>query len=396
MIDNERIARVKDLMAKERIDVLFCSLPENVLYLTGYWPVTGSSTVVFPLEGDATLLIPLSEVEVAAEGWVTDVRTFHCTSLEHIPRAVSEKAELMGALWPEKRYSGKAIGYEGDFDVIAGNSVGAEAHVTTPKSLQVYRDAEPHSKWVDASGLIKKARTVKSQAEIEQLRTASEVAAMGLDAARDLIGAGVTEAEIASAVEGRIYGRGVGYKNVTRARGYCFVMSGKNAANAWRPYCTSTAKRVQFGEPVLVELNAVTNGYFVDVTRTFFIGPLSERVRALFEIVEEAAHEAIAHVKPGVRAADLDAVARKVIEKAGYGKEFCHQLGHGIGLQFHEPPMLHPASQEVLEAGMTLAIEPGIYIPRFGGIRLEENLVVTPTGCENITPYPQRSELLLT
>lgn len=396
MVDNERISRVKGLMAKQGIDVLFCSLPENVLYLTGYWPVMGSSTVVFPLDGEPTVLLPFEELDYAAEGWVTDLRTFHFISLEHAPRPALDRCNLMRALWPERGYGRKTIGYENDFELIAGNNLAAEARVITPKSMAEYREAAPQSTWVDASTLLRTARMVKSAAEIAQIRTTSEIASMGLDAARDTIAAGVTEAEVAGAVEGRIYGRGVGYKNVTRARGYCFVMSGVNGANAWRPFCVSSGKRLQVGEPVLVELGAMSNGYFVDVTRTFFVGPLNERVTSFFEVVEEAVNTVVAHVRPGVPVSHLDAVARRVIEKAGYDEQFGHQLGHGIGLQLREPPSLHPASDEMLDVGMTVAIEPAIYIPGFGGIRLKENLVVTPTGCEIITPYPQRSELLFT
>jgi Xaa-Pro aminopeptidase len=213
---------------------------------------------------------------------------------------------------------------------------------------------------------------------------------MGYALAQEMIAAGVREAEIAGAVEGRIYGWGVGYKGVTRARGYCFVMSGLHSANSWRPFCVSTDKRLAWGEPVLVELDAMTNGYFNDLTRTFFVGMPDARAREIFDVVQEAVNTVIAAVKPGVRCADLDALARQVIAKAGYGDYFNHQLGHGIGLQFHEPPTLHPASTDVLEAGMVFAIEPAIYIPGFGGVRIEENLVVTPNGCDSLCPFPQR------
>jgi Xaa-Pro aminopeptidase len=239
---------------------------------------------------------------------------------------------------------------------------------------------------------LKKARILKSQMEIEQLRITNEVACMGYEVAQEMVQAGVPESEIAGAVEGRIYGKGVGYKNVKRARGYCFVMSGANSVNSWRPFCVSSSKRLAWGEPVLVELDAMTNGYFNDLTRTFFVGKPDAKARRIFDVVQEAVNTVVDAVKPGVRAADLDAIARKVIGKAGYGEYFNHQLGHGIGLQFHEPPTLHPASQDVLEKGMVFAIEPAIYIPGFGGVRLEENIVVTDSRGEIITPFPQRVE----
>lgn len=395
MIDNERVARVKKLMAAQGVDVLVCSLPENVVYLSGYWPVMGNSTVVFPLNGEPTLLLPFEELDYAADGWIEDKRTFTFINLGHLPRPIEDKIAILKALWQEKGYANAVVGYEGNFELVAGNNVAAEARVVTPKSMQQFIDALPQSKWLDATDLIKKARIIKSAMEIEQLRITNEVTCMGLDAARELIAVGITESEIAGAVEGRIYGRGIGYKNVTRARGYCFVMSGANSVNSWRPFCVSSAKRLQMGEPVLVELDAVTNGYFIDTTRTFFVGQPDARAKAVFDTVQEAVNTVIANVKPGVRCADLDAIARKVIDKAGFGKYFNHQLGHGIGLQFHEPPTLHPASDDVLETGMVFAIEPAIYIPGFGGVRLEENIVVTKDGYEIITPYPQRIDQLI-
>lgn len=391
-IDSERVAHVRERMVQAEVDILVCSLPENVAYLTGYWPVMGNSTVIFPSSGDTTVLLPHEELDYAAEGWVEDLRTFKFIRMDRLADPVHDKITLMRSLWAEKAYTGAIVGFEGSFELVAGNNVAAEARVPTPSSTQAYIEALPHSTWRDATDLIKRCRMVKSHAEIAQLRITSEVACIGLDAAREMIAEGMTEAEIAGAVEGRIYGQGVGYKNVTRARGYCFVMSGPNSVNSWRPFCVSSSKRLRAGEPVLVELDAVSNGYFIDITRTFFVGELDAKAKEIFDVVQEATNAAIAAAKPGVRGDELDAIARKVITKAGYGEYFPHALGHGIGLQFHEPPALHPASEDVLEAGMTCAVEPGIYLPGFGGVRLEENIVVTSSGGERITPYPQRVE----
>lgn len=389
-MDTERVNRLKRIMAEEKIDVLLLRLPENVLYATGYWPVIGASLAVFPANGDATLIMPFSELDYAAAGWVADKRTFRFINMQALANPTAQTQALLHDLAAEKGFANAVIGYEGNFELVAGNNVSAEARVVTEATIRAWQAALPQAKFVDATNAIKKSRIVKSKMEIEQLRITNEVAAMGYDAAREMIAAGVREAEIAGKVEGRIYGRGVGYKNVTRARGYCFVMSGVNSVNSWRPFCVSTDKRLAWGEPVLVELDTMTNGYFNDLTRTFFVGTPDARARKVFDVVQEAVNTVIAAIKPGVRCADLDALARKVIDRAGFGEYFNHQLGHGIGLQFHEPPTLHPASTDVLEEGMVFAIEPAIYIPGFGGVRLEENVVVTETGCDSLCPFPQR------
>ncbi|MBI5305669.1 MAG: aminopeptidase P family protein [Chloroflexi bacterium] len=389
-MDRERVRRLQSIMAKDGVDVLLCRLPENVLYATGYWPVIGASLAIVPANGDATLIMPYSELDYATAGWVTDQRTFRFITMQALANPTAQTQALLRDLWAEKNYGNATVGYEGNFELVAGNNVAAEARVVTEATIHALKQALPQTRFVDATNVIKHSRIVKSQTEIAQIRITNQVASMGYDAAREMIAAGVREAEIAGAVEGRIYGRGVGYKNVTRSRGYCFVMSGVNSVNSWRPFCVSTDKRLAWGEPVLVELDAMTNGYFNDLTRTFFVGTPDAKAKSIFDAVQEAVNTVIAAVKPGVRCADLDAIARRVIDRAGFGEYFNHQLGHGVGLQFHEPPTLHPASTDVLEEGMVFAIEPAIYIPGFGGVRLEDNLAVTKTGCENLCPFPQR------
>lgn len=389
-MDRERVERAKRMMNEDNIDILLCRLPENVLYLTGYWPVIGASLVVFPVDGEPTLILPYSELDYAADGWVTDQRTYRFGSMKTTVDPMEETTRLLKELWVEKGYGKAVVGYEGSFELVGGNNVSAEARVVAPQTLNAFMAALPQAKWNDATTTIMKARIVKSKMEIEQLRITNEVTCMGYEVAKEMIHPGVQESEIAGAIEGRIYGNGVGYKNVKRARGYCFVMSGVNSANSWRPFCMSSSKRLAEGEPVLVELDGMTNGYFIDLTRTFFVGKPDARAKEIFDIVQNSVNAVIDAIKPGVRAADLDAIARKVIEHAGYGECFKHRLGHGIGLQFHEPPSLHPSSEEVLEQGMVFAIEPAIYVEGFGGIRLEENLVVTEDGGENLTPFPQR------
>ena len=389
-MDKERVERAKRMMNEDGIDILLCRLPENVLYLTGYWPVIGASLVAFPVDGEPTLILPYSELDYSADGWVKDQRTYSFGSMQATIDPTTETAKLLKEWWREKGYNKAVVGYEGNFELVGGNNVAAEARVVAPKTLNTLMAALPEAKWIDATDTLAKARIVKSKMEIEQLRTTNEVACMGYEAAREMIRPDVQESEIAGAVEGRIYGKGVGYKNVKRARGYCFVMSGINSVNSWRPFCMSSSKRLAEREPVLVELDAMTNGYFNDLTRTFFVGKPDAKAKEIFDIVQDSVNTVIDAIKPGVRAADLDGIARKVIEQAGYGECFKHRLGHGVGLQFHEPPNLHPLSQDVLEKGMVFAVEPAIYVDGFGGVRLEENLVVTEDGCENITPFPQR------
>jgi Xaa-Pro aminopeptidase len=392
-MDKERFTRAKQMMAEDGIDVLICRLPENVLYLTGYWPVIGASMVVFPVNGDPTLLLPFSEIDYAKVGWVDDMRTFPFINMNATANPTAQILMLLHEIWHEKGYRDAIIGYEGSFELVAGNYVAAEARVVAPATIETFKSAlSAEAKWVDATRSILRSRIVKSRMEVENLRITSEIACMGLEHAREMFRPGVKESAIAGFIEGIIHGMGIGFKNVTRSRGYCFVMSGINSANSWRPFCVASPKMLAYGEPVLVELDAVANGYFIDITRTFFVGKPTTKEKEIFDVVQEALCTALSAVKPGLRVAELDGIARKVIDNAGYGEYFNHQLGHGIGLQFHEPPAIHPASDEVLERGTVLAIEPAIYIPGWGGVRLEENVMVTDNGFEMLTPFPQRVE----
>lgn len=395
MMDQVRTDRMKKIMREAGIDLLVCRLPENIVYLSGYWPVFGSSCLVFPVDDDPVVILPYSELDYAAEGWVEDQRTYQFINMGELANPPANILRLMKELWSERGYEQAVVGFEGSFDLVGGNNVAAEARVPTFKILSDMFEAFPGNAWVDATPQIKQSRVIKSPMEIEQLRITSEITGIGLEHARGLIKPGVQESLVAGMVEGYIYGMGIGYKNVTRARGYCFVMSGENARNSWRPFCVASKKPIMWGEPVLVELDAVSNGYFIDITRSFFVGDPDLKSKEIMKVVHDALNAAIDAAKPGVMARELDAVARKVVEKAGYGEAFNHQLGHGIGLQFHEAPWLHPASTEVLEPGMTVAVEPAIYIDGWGGFRIEDNIAITEDGCDILTPLPQLFEPIL-
>jgi Xaa-Pro aminopeptidase len=334
-------------------------------------------------------------LDYAADGWVKDQRTYQFINMAELANPPANILRLMGEIWKERSYEKSVVGFEGSFDLVGGNNVAAEARVPTFKVLNDMFAAFPNNKWVDATPQIKQSRVVKSPMEIELLKITNEIAGFGLERARGLIKPGVQEAVVAGMVEGHIYGMGIGYKNTTRARGYCFVMSGENSRNSWRPFCVSSRKPIMWGEPVLVELDAVANGYFIDITRSFFVGQPDQRSAEIMKVVQEAVNTVIDKIKPGLLAREVDRMARQVVEKYGYGEYFNHQLGHGIGLQFHEAPWLHPASDEVLEPGMAVAIEPAIYIDGWGGFRIEDNLVITEDGCEVITPLPQVFEPIL-
>lgn len=200
---------------------------------------------------------------------------------------------------------------------------------------------------------------------------------------------GVKEAEISAAVEEAIYVRGIGYKRVKSARGWAYVMSGAETANSHRPYLISSDRRLEEGDLVIIELGTVVDGYWSDLTRTSIVGDfLSEEQDEIYELVLSAQKAAIEKMVPGTAEKEVDQTARQVIASKGYKGYFVHHTGHGIGFRYHEPsPWLHPDSKGVLKEGMVTTVEPGIYIEGFGGIRVEDNVVILSKSAECLSTF---------
>jgi Xaa-Pro aminopeptidase len=385
-MDSFRIRRMKQIMSDQKIDALFLRLPENIIYLTGYWSVIGASALYFPLEGDPILFAPEDETPYVEQGWERNVRYYKYFNVKALSNPNRDISALFLAEKDKLNLKGRTIGYEGSFECVACNHVRAETRVATVSTLRMLEELLPECRLVDATAAIIKSRAVKSPAEIEALKLACEVTGFGYIAAKKMLRPGLKETEIAMAIESEIHIAGVGYKGLTRAQGFAFVMGGENSVNAWRPFVFSSDYAVKNGDVVLLEVDAYADGYFVDLTRTYAIGEPTERQMEIYDIVRLAQKEALKGIKPGVRAADVDGIAQKVIEEAGLARYRRHHLGHGVGFQFHDPkPTLLPVSEDILEKGMTFAVEPALYVPGVGGLRVEDNVVVTETGFEYLS-----------
>jgi len=378
--DAERTRRVREALASLRLDALICRLSENVVLLSGYYPIIGQSFVVFPLEGDPTIIVPAQESYLAEAGGIGDIRTFECFRLG-TPPVVESQARLLKRVCAEKRLVGKAVGYEDCFETIAPEQNSAEPAVIAPPTITMLQEAVG-SALRPATELLFQLRAIKTPAEVSRLRRANEVACLGLEAFRVAVQPGRTEAEVAAAVEQTILARGVGYQGARSARGWAQVMSGPNTETAWY-YPVSTDRRLQPGDLVLIELGTEVDGYWSDLTRTATVGPASDRQREVYQAVLDAQQADLLAERPGMRGDEVDAIGRKLIADRGFGQYFVHHTGHGIGFRYHEPfPWLHPDSRQTLHAGHVHSVEPGIYIPGFAGVRLEDDVVLLESGVE--------------
>ena len=389
--DEVRIKRLNEQMRQAGLDFLVLRLPENVLYATGYWPIFGASMAVVPVDGEATIFYIDGEQVFVADGWVADARPYKYFDLEQMANPNRSLGEMLVALWKERGYhQGATIGYEGSFELVAANNIGAEVRVPAESGLDMLRRVLPKARLLDAFSVLRTARLIKSQAEVEMMRLANEIACQGYAAAREVMIPGLKDAEVSAAVEARIYGRGVGYKGLRRARGFCYALSGPNSAMGENPYFISSPRTLARGDVVLVELDTFADGYFSDLSRTMCVGEPNSQAQEVWGVVNEALEAMLSAIKPGVPARELNRLAWEIVKSHGYPEGFVHHAGHGIGLQFHEPPTLHPASDELLAEGMVISLEPHCYVPGWGGVRIEENVVVTRTGYELLSIYPRQ------
>ncbi|RVU70556.1 MULTISPECIES: aminopeptidase P family protein [Lactobacillus] len=230
----------------------------------------------------------------------------------------------------------------------------------------------------DLSAFIERLRLYKTPEEIEKLKGAGAEADFAFKIGFDAIRTGVTERSIAGQIDYQLKVQ----KGVMHESFETIVQTGKNAAN---PHLGPTMNKIKPHELVLFDLGTMHEGYASDSSRTVAYGEVSDKEREIYEIDREAQQAAIEAAKPGITAAELDSVARDIITKAGYGEYFIHRLGHGIGKDVHEFPSIVQGNDLVLEEGMCFSIEPGIYIPGFAGVRIEDCGVVTKDGFETFT-----------
>ncbi|MGC8631627.1 MAG: M24 family metallopeptidase [Thermoprotei archaeon] len=350
--------------------------PENLLFATGYWSALGRSLLWVSSDGRTKLLAPKSEIDFVPDGCVDEVEWQADEGLDAIFSPYPGFKKFLGKL------SGR-VGVELSSEVTTSIHVGSEASYASAPTFDLVKQAG--AELVDFTPSIEKLRQHKSEGDVEKIALSYEISAVGLREGRFKLSEGMTEAELASVIEGAI-NSSVGYKGAKRVRAFAFVMSGYKGETAYYPYDISSEKTIKRGESVLIELDVQVDGYWSDTTRTWFIDPPKE-MRDRYEAVLEGNEAATKAAKIGAPVTEVDSAARKVISDRGYGKEFNHRLGHGVGFRHHEMPALHPASKDVLAKGMTFTIEPGVYGKGFG-IRIENGVEATERGGRKLGDVP--------
>jgi len=342
---------------EKRPGVMVLSSPENRRYLTGF---TGSSGAAIFTSAKAIFVTDFRYLDQAAS---------ECPGWEIVrqgPLMVDTVAEVLGQLGEER------VGFERELATFAWY----EDLATRLKGFE----------FVPVGPIVERIREVKEDAEIALIRQAAAITDQALGDVVSLLRPGMPEREIALEIEYRM--RKIGADDAAFPT---IVASGARSA---LPHGRASEKLLASGDFVTIDTGAKFGGYCSDLTRTFALSPISEEQEKVYALVSEAQEKSLAAVKPGITGKEVDAVSRDIIGAAGHGDHYGHGLGHSLGLAVHETPRLSPTSDRVLEAGNVVTVEPGVYVTGWGGVRIEDLVVVRPEGCEVLSKFPKKLMVL--
>lgn len=384
MVRDELIRRALD---QTNWDLLACSMPSNVLLLSGYWPAAGYSLALATRDGHIILVVPEDEDEVAQRSWADEVATYCPAPLNRVMTAEEPVFEVFADLKHVLGITADRIGFE---QAEAFEPAGYAPNLFRGSAARLLRRAFPSATLAPADELLAQMRAIKTVAEIQHIRTACVVAEQAFLHGSRQLRAGLTEAQLAAAFRVPLSSCLADYEHGNRCDGFTYCMSGPNSANAYGPYCRSRTRKIEPGDLVILRCHSYADGYWADIARTYHTGPIEGRKQQMFEAVFAARDAVLAAIRPGMRAADLDQIARTVFESHDLSAAFKHPTGHGVGfgaLDHTARPRLHPKSDDVLETGMILKLEPGAYLEEHGGVRTSDMVAVTEDGAELLTPF---------
>lgn len=348
-----RIASLKQATFKEnKLDGFLILNNANLIYFTGF---SGANALLIPKEGENTIYVYNVNYEQAkAEG-----KAFRVELVKRNENLMVEIAKQVKEL-KIKNLAIDAVSIEG------WRALAKEVRGETKLNAQ--------------SNIVCELRKVKDEKEIELMRKAAELTSEGMRVAYETVAPGIKEYEVAAEIEYTMRKQG--------SSGTAFETIVASGACSAFPHGGCSERKIRKGDLVVVDVGATYKHYHSDMTRTLVAGKPSKRQKKLYDVAKTAHEKALAAIESNVKAKDVDAVARKIIADAGYGEHFVHSLGHGVGLEVHESPTLSPNSKEVLSVGNVVTVEPGIYLVGYGGIRIEDTVLVQQNGAEKLTKGP--------
>ncbi|WP_304608780.1 Xaa-Pro peptidase family protein [Planomicrobium sp. CPCC 101079] len=351
-----KLQKLRTEMEKQQLEALLVTSRYNLRYVTNF---TGSAGLALVTKDKAWFITDFRYTEQA---------TAQATEFEVVQaktNLLEEVAELA------KEYGVGTISFE-------------QEYMTYATFVQYQEKLDAQLKPV--SGLIEKIRMIKTPDEVEILKQAAKIADAAYEHICGFIRAGRTELEVSNELEFFMRQQGA-----TSSSFDIIVASGLRSA---LPHGVATGKVIEQGELVTLDFGALYNGYISDITRTVAVGEPSEQLKEIYQIVLDSQVLGVEKIGPGMTGIEADAIARDYIKSKGYGEAFGHSTGHGIGLEVHEAPGLSSKSETVLEPGMAVTVEPGIYLPGIGGVRIEDDILITESGNERLTNSTKELRIL--
>jgi Xaa-Pro dipeptidase len=374
--DDPKLERVRALMAERELEALVVRAPDNVLYLTNFWGMKGYDACVFPLEGEPVLIcLEASEEDAGRTAWTGEVRFVRGYAADD-PRPVTART-LDAALAASRDYG--RVGLELSLGTQATDRMVGEPTTFTRAWFDAWPDAD------DATPVLTAARAIKTGQEVERMRLANEICAAAMEHVRAELRPGMTESQAAALWQAFVHGEGTGWRGeVELAFGFSLVWAGVGI----KTFTATGSRQVTADEPTLFEIWVCADGYWADHTKLLCPGELRADYRELEAALLGVYGRAIDHCKPGASLAELDRLVRAGITEIGYPGQPTHPICHGIGARAHEPPYAHQAGGGEIAEGMVLAIEPGCYWRGGGGLRVEDNFLITAAGAEKLSSFP--------
>ena len=355
----QRIAKLLQLAAQSNLNAVAIMPGPNMPYFSGlHFHLSERPTLaIFPIAGQPALICP------AFEATKTQRSRIQWQVFTYV-----DGQDPLDAFYAASR----AL-------QLAGSRLGIEAYKMRVLELRLLEKAAAALACEPADTVVAQLRMIKDADEIAAMRRAVQITELALEDVIDAVRAGMTERQVANLLTQALLHRG--------AEGLAFdplVQSGPNTA---LPHATAGERVIQAGDALLLDFGVAVDGYNSDITRTFVVGQPAAELAKIYELVKQANAAGRAAARPGATGQDVDRAARKVIADAGYGQYFTHRTGHGLGLEGHEPPYIVEGNTVPLETGNTFTIEPGIYVPGLGGVRIEDDMLITEDGAESLTTY---------
>lgn len=360
-----KLTQLQNYLSENGLDAAFITTPDNVFYFSGFKsnPHERLLGIMVFQNAEPFLICPKMEMpDAVAAGWQYEVVGHEDTenAWDVVAKTVASRNMNFASLAIEK------------------------SHLTVDR-YEAIQQRYPQLRFSGIDEKVNALRICKDETELVKLRKAAKLADYAIQVGCDAIAEGKTEMEILNTIESAIKAKGYAMSFDT------MVLAGEKAAS---PHGTPGDRKIQKGDLILFDLGVIYDGYCSDITRTVAFGQPSEEQINIYNTVRKANETAVAAVKPGVRAMDLDKLARDVITDAGYGEYFTHRLGHGLGISVHEFPSITGTNEMILNPGTVFTIEPGIYKTDVAGVRIEDDVVVTNDGFEVLTKFTKELVIL--